>query len=55
MVTSLVKAGVSEKDATEIHNAIQSGGVAITVHDLAGVDTRAALQAGNPVNVATMG
>lgn len=55
MVSSLIKAGVSEKDATEIHNTLQSGGVAITVQERGGLDLRAALQRGNPVNVTTMG
>lgn len=55
MVSSLMKAGVSEKDANAIHNTLKSGGVAITVQDHAGVDVRSALQAGNPVDVTTMG
>jgi hypothetical protein len=55
MVASLMKAGISEKDATAIHNTLQSGGVAITVQEHDGVDVRGALQSGNPVNITSIG
>jgi hypothetical protein len=55
MVSSLIKAGVNETDANAIHSTLQSGGVAVTVQESLGVDVRAALQTGNPINLTTIG
>ena len=54
MVSSLIKAGVPELDATIVHDSLQSGGVLVTVKDEVGVDVKGALQKGSPVNVTTM-
>lgn len=55
MVSSLIKAGVPEADATIVHDTLQGGGVLVTVQDTAGVDVRGALQTGGPLNITTMG
>lgn len=55
MVSSLMKAGVPELDATVVHDTLQSGGVLLTVQEQAGFDVRSALQSGNPANITTMG
>jgi hypothetical protein len=54
MVSSLIKAGVPEHDATIVHDNLQSGGVLVTVKEKLGVDVKSALQKGGPVNVTTM-
>lgn len=54
LVASLVKAGIPEADATVVHEAIQKGGVLVSVKDQLGFDVRSALEEGNPVKITTV-
>jgi len=54
MVGSLMKSGVPEAVANQVHSTLQTGGVVVTVKEHPGVDIQAALQTGSPLTVTSM-
>jgi hypothetical protein len=55
MVTSLVKMGMTETQASEIEGDLRSGAVVVSVQESAGRDVAGALNAGKPTRVSMVG
>lgn len=55
MVTSLVKMGLAETEATAIDADLRAGAVVVSVHEAPGRDVTSALNAGSPTRMSIVG